>query len=153
MQTIESVGVNPSSLSTTYCTPLYGPFTTTLSNNTYIVCYATQEECYYKKWTSQSGGKELLSGIQCRADNANSVSYGAANRWRCAKNYYEANGKSIVTGSVASVITCTACPNNGSTSGLTDGPGKSSITSCYIPSGTYSETTGTYTTPDCYYQN
>ncbi len=150
--TIESVGVNPNSLSTRYCTPLYGAFGGTLSVNTYIVCYATPEECMYTNWTSQSGGKELLSGHSCREDHVNTAASGMANKWRCAKNYYCANctgGIGYKTGSVATTITCTACPN----SGLTSGPEMDSITDCYLPAGTFADTTGTYTRDNCPYQN
>ena len=152
MQTIESVGVNPSSLSTLYCTPLFGNMQTPTSG-TYIVCYASQEECYNPTtWTASTTGKEYISGKRCTSNGANLASYGPANRWRCTQNYYCANctdGIGYKTGSAASTITCTACQD----SGLTSGPEMDSITDCYLPAGTFTDTTGKYTRDKCPYQN
>ncbi|MCM1294695.1 MAG: hypothetical protein NC311_03980 [Muribaculaceae bacterium] len=48
---------------------------------------------------------------------------------------------------------CAACPSYGGASGTTSGTGAISITECYIPSGTYSDSTGTYKiTENCYYK-
>ena len=146
-QTIESVGVKPSSLSTIYCTPLFGHMQTPTSG-TYIVCYATQEECYNPTtWTASTTGKEYIQGQRCTSNGANTASYGSANIWRCAANYYATNTTTgYKQGSAASTISCSACPGGGKSN-----PASYSITQCCKNAVTGTDTTGTYNRPSCCY--
>ncbi len=148
-QTIESVGVKPSSLSTRYCTPLFGNMQTPTSG-TYIVCYATQEECYNPTtWTASTTGKEYIQGQRCTSNGANTASYGPANIWRCAANYYATNTTTgYKQGSAASTISCSACPGGGKSN-----PASYSITQCCKDAVTSTDTTGTYNRPSCCYTN
>ena len=141
-------GKDPGDFNYTYCTPLWGPFTTP-TTTTYIVCYKTMDECKYNNWITSGTYKEYLTGHWCAAINQETRTQGNANRWRCAKNYYATNTTTgYATGSSDSVITCSACPDGG----LTDEPAQASIKSCYKPSGQYNTASGTFNaTSKCSY--
>ncbi len=91
---------------------------------------------YYGTATSASAG--------CTACPDNATCAGGNNStFVCAKGYYK-NGN-----------VCTRCPASGGVYGTTDTTGATSITSCYLPSGTsFSDGTGSGTyTSKCYYAN
>lgn len=73
--------------------------------------------------------------VQCPVANSTCTS---ATSFRCNAGYYKNEDS------------CTACPNGG-----TSAAGATSITSCYLPSGTTgTDSSGTYTyTLNCYYTN
>ncbi len=75
-------------------------------------------------------------------------SYTSSFAYRCASGAYgTARGSSYSIGNLSG---CSRCPSGGTSSA-----GSTSITSCYIPSGTaFNETSGTGTyTQNCYYKN
>lgn len=75
-------------------------------------------------------------------------SYTSRFAYRCASGAYgTARGSSYSIGNLSG---CSRCPSGGTSSA-----GSTSITSCYIPSGTaFNETSGTGTyTQNCYYKN
>ena len=146
--TIGSVGIEPSSISYHYCAPLNGTVITP-TGSTYIVCYATSEECKTaaSNWTASSTGKEYLPGKRCTATGAAPSTYGSNNVWRCAANYYATNTTTgYRQGSVANTISCSACPGDGKSD-----PASYSITQCCKNAVTGTDTTGTYTRPSCCY--
>lgn len=97
---------------------------------------ATSYSCRCNSGYYSTGGNESeCSCLKCPV--ANSTCYNA-NSFSCNAGYYK-NGNA-----------CTLCPDGG-----TSASGATSITSCYIRSGTTgSDSTGTYTyTSNCYYSN
>lgn len=91
---------------------------------------------YYGTATSSSSGcTECPANATCSGGNKST--------FFCVKGYYK-------TGS-----TCSQCPASGGVYGTTATAGATSITECYIPSGTlFFQTNGSGEyTGDCYYQN
>ena len=88
--------------------------------------------------------KKVKRSCDCSSGTATCV---ATTVYQCAVGYYgsSTNGTSG----------CTRCPASGGVYGTTASAGSSSITSCYIPSGSnLSDSTGSGTyTGDCYYSN
>lgn len=72
---------------------------------------------------------------------------------KCEKGYYGSPAYNLLNGGCTG--TCTRCPASGGVYGTTASSGATSITECYIPTGTsLSDTTGTYQfTGNCYYSN
>lgn len=117
--------------------------TTTQKQEVYCVGQTAYSKCvagtttykcargYYGTATSASAG--------CTACPANATCAGGnGSTFTCKANYYK-NGS-----------TCQPCPNSGKSTA-----GSTSITSCYLPSGTtFSDSTGSGTYSDkCYYSN
>lgn len=94
--------------------------------------YGTPSYTYYN-------GDAFGGCVKCPANTATC----SGTTFTCAKGYYK-NG-----------FSCTRCPSSGGVYGTTASTGATSITQCYIPSGTsMSDGTGTYTyTSNCYYSN
>jgi len=91
---------------------------------------------YYGTATSATSGcTKCPANATCAGGNGSTFS--------CAKGYYK-------DGTV-----CARCPSSGGIYGTTASTGATSITSCYLPSGTtFSDSTGSGTyTSDCYYVN
>lgn len=120
----------------------------TLQKNKQGMCdidkvYATEcvcsNGCRDVAWTAGNTGYEY--GVTCGS------TCDAARKYRCAKGYWgsSTNGTSG----------CNRCPSSGGVYGTTAAAGSTSITSCYIPSGSsFSETAGRGTyTGNCYYKN
>lgn len=76
---------------------------------------------------------------------------------KCEKGYYGTPMANILGGACSG--TCTRCPSSGGVYGTTASSGATSITECYIPSGTtrtFSDSVGSGTetiTSNCYYSN
>jgi len=93
------------------------------------------DECPSKSWTDVTGKNYQ---IKCGGTILNPKC-----EYQCKQGYY---------GTGAS---CTRCPSSGGVQGTTSGTGATSITECYIPSGSnFSDSTGKGTyTGNCYYSN
>lgn len=132
------------STSSTGSTNKYGIVaTTTQKQDVYCVGQTAYSQCvagtttykcasgYYGTATSLSAG--------CTACPANATCAGGnGSTFRCNANYYKSGAA------------CQPCPNGGKSAA-----GATSITSCYLPSGTtFSDSTGSGTyTENCYYSN
>lgn len=80
-------------------------------------------------------------GSNWRCDMTASYTY-----YGCDAGYYTYNP------SANAGLTCKPCPSFGTTTGLSE-LGNTSITGCYLPSGTYTDETGTFTVSGrCYYK-
>ena len=110
-------------------------------NNTQIES-CTPSNCQPSAWSSFSTGYETRTYRQCDLTLSNCLS---SIEYRCAVGYY-GNPTSGSSG-------CSRCPSSGGTYGTTASAGSTSITSCYIPSGTsFSDSTGSGRyTGNCYY--
>ncbi|MDE6481639.1 MAG: hypothetical protein K2L25_02345 [Alphaproteobacteria bacterium] len=111
--------------------------TCTNISGTECVC---SNNCKDVAWTAGNTGYEY--SVQCGS------ACDATKKYRCAKGYYgtSTNGTSG----------CTRCPASGGTYGTTASAGATSITSCYLPSGSsFSDSTGSGTIVggNCYYKN
>ncbi len=126
------------------------PLGTTISYD--ASCYDTNVcNCSGTTETELSGGvieiKTKTRKQMCSASYVASTSCYTKTTYKCARGYYglptELNKK------------CTRCPSSGGIYGTTSGSGATSITECYIESGsTGSDSTGSYTyTGNCYYSN
>ncbi len=85
--------------------------------------------------------KPVADVVMCYPCPANATCNGTTSVV-CAKGYYGTSG-------------CTKCPSYGGAPGTTKSAGSTSVTKCYIPSGTtFSDPTGSGKfTADCYYKN
>jgi len=113
-----------------------------VNNNLMEDC--TPQNCQPSSWASSSTGYETRTYREC---NLTLTACLKSTEYRCAVGYYgsSSNGTSG----------CTRCPSSGGIYGTTASAGSTSITSCYIPSGTsFSDSTGSgrYTS-NCYYSN
>lgn len=122
----------------------------------------------------------IAGAAQCRAYAAcapTGTSCSACNTYRCNAGYYGTatsgssgctacpanatcaggNGSTFVCnqGYYKSGSACARCPSSGGVYGTTKSSGATSITACYMPSGTaFSDTSGRGSyTGDCYYTN
>ena len=119
-----------------------------VSPNCKTGCDCALESTESYKCTCNSGyysSTRSWSQTQCTCEKCN-VSNGTCSDGggiTCNKGYYKSGSS------------CTRCPASGGTYGTTSGTGATSITECYLPSGTsFSDSygSGTYTS-DCYYSN
>lgn len=114
---------------------LPGTCTNTEAYYTECVC---ENNCVDTAWTAAGTGYEsaVVCGSTCNT----------ATQYRCAKGYY-GSPTSNTSG-------CTRCPASGGTYGTTASAGSTSITSCYLPSGsTFSDSTGSGTVEgNCYWK-
>lgn len=100
--------------------------------------------------TTLSGGVIRITTTkrttQC-VNNVATASCSSNNTYKCAQGYYGSPTEFNKT--------CTRCPTSGGIAGTTSGSGATSITECYIESGsTGSDSTGSFTyTGNCYYSN
>lgn len=92
--------------------------------------YGTPQYVYYR-------GDAFSGCVKCPANTATC----SGTTFTCARGYYKDGNK------------CTRCPSSDGVYGTTALSGATSITQCYIPSGSQmSDNTGTYTyTSNCYY--
>lgn len=93
-------------------------------------------------WTAKGTGYEQRVGKGCDCSSG-TATCNTTTFYRCAAGYYgtTSNGTSG----------CTKCPSNGTTAGMSDA-GADELSDCYIPEGSYSDTTGKYVfNCDCKY--
>ncbi len=123
----------------TYTDPIYSNCTVTYNT---CECPACEGNCSPSKpyWYAASTGYEMRDTATC---NCGECVKGA--EYRCAAGYY-GSPKTAGTG-------CTKCPSSGGVAGQS-AAGSTTITSCYIPSGSsFSDSTGSGTyTGNCYYK-
>ena len=109
-------------------------------------CTATYYTCECPSSCKTTDWAAGNTGYQTRTV-CNTSTCTTTTEYRCAVGYYgsSTNGTSG----------CTKCPTSGGISGTTAAAGSTSITSCYLPSGSnFSETSGSGTyTGNCYYKN
>ena len=106
---------------------------------TYYNCECPSE-CKTTSWSSHSTGYE-------KKTTCDTSTCSVTTSYRCAVGYYG--------GSTNGASGCARCPASGGVYGTTASAGSTSITSCYLPSGTsFSDSTGSGTyTGNCYYKN
>ena len=106
-------------------------------NISYAICgQVCPQSCSNLAWADAGTGYQVRCNIS---------SYTC--EYRCADNYY---------GSPSSALAgCTVCPSSGGVAGQSVAGDNSTITRCYIPSGTsFSDSTGSGTyTANCYWSN
>lgn len=142
--------ITRNSCSTTTCTD-----NADIINTVYEGCTSTSKTCYKRSNDSKtyvatnctgcaSGYKQVSFDIDVCCGNEIAGS--------CSKQYTICM-KICDKGKYASTSSCPSCPSYNGISGTTAGTGATSITECYIPAGTYSDSTGTYKiTENCYYK-
>ena len=104
-------------------------------------CGAECNNCTQQDWTTESNGiVQTQTTFKCDLDTNCDCKY--TYNYRCVKGYY---GRPQSANDTNPDTKCTQCPAINGVNGITDGPGKTDKTYCYMPSDkTFTDGIGTY---------
>ena len=124
-------------------------YTPSQSGSPSVPCYERLVDSYSEYgcetgyYTTATSGSASMTCTICPANASCAGTDGIITNFKCRQGYYKDG-----TG-------CTRCPSSGGIYGTTESTGATSITECYLPSGsTGTDSTGTFTVTDnCYWTN